>query len=79
MSIHLFFTNLTSDLIGFILSASIFCLGFAAFMYMFAGENENRIKAAKAWLYAAGIGLAVALLAPIIAGAINTAAGGLGK
>lgn len=77
-SIQAFFNNLTNDVFGFILTASIFALGWAAFLYMFAGENERRLQSAKFWLYAAMIGLAVALLGPTIAGLINTAAGGVG-
>jgi Type IV secretion system pilin len=78
-SIQAFFNNLTNDVFGFILTASIFALGWAAFLYMFAGENERRLQSAKFWLYAAMIGLAVALLGPTIAGLINTAAGGAGQ
>lgn len=77
-TIQQFFNNLTNDLFGFILTASIFALGWAAFLYMFAGENERRIQQAKFWLYAAMVGLAVGLLGPTIAGLINTAAGGAG-
>jgi len=79
MTIQTFFQNLTNDLFGFILTASVFALAWAAFLYMFAGENERRLQAAKFWLYAAMIGLAVGLLGPTIAGLINTAAGGAGK
>lgn len=78
MSIQQFFGTLTTDLFGFILTASIFALAWAAFLYMFSGENERRIQQAKFWLYAAMVGLAVALLGPTIAGLINTAAGGAG-
>lgn len=78
-SIQQFFANLTNDLFGFVLTASIFALAWAAFLYMFAGENERRLQSARFWLYAAMIGLAVALLGPTIAGLINTAAGGVGK
>jgi hypothetical protein len=78
MSIQQFFGNLTTDLFGFILTAAIFALAWAAFLYMFSGENERRIQQAKFWLYAAMVGLAVALLGPTIAGLINTAAGGAG-
>ncbi len=78
VTIQQFFANLTNDLFGFILTASIFALAWGAFQYMFAGESERRLQSAKFWLYAAGVGLAVALLGPSIAGLINTAAGGLG-
>jgi len=77
-TIQQFFANLTNDLFAFILTAAIFALGWAAFLYMFAGENERRIQQAKFWLYAAMVGLAVGLLGPTIAGLINTAAGGAG-
>lgn len=77
-TIQQFFSNLTNDLFGFILTASIFALGWAAFLYMFSGENERRIQQAKFWLYAAMVGLAVGLLGPTIASLINTAAGGAG-
>ncbi|MGB8343256.1 MAG: hypothetical protein WCD86_00125 [Ktedonobacteraceae bacterium] len=77
-SIQQFFANLTTDLFAFILTASVFALAWAAFLYMFSGENERRIQQAKFWLYAAMVGLAVALLGPTIAGIINAAAGGAG-
>jgi len=78
VTIQQFFNNLTNDLFAFILTASIFALGWAAFLYMFAGENERRIQQAKFWLYAAMVGLAVGLLGPTIGALINTAAGGAG-
>jgi cbb3-type cytochrome oxidase subunit 1 len=78
-SLQTFFSNLTNDMFSFILTASIFALCWAAFLYMFAGENERRLQSVKFWLYAAMIGLAVALLAPTIAGLINAAAGGAGQ
>ena len=78
MTIQQFFGNLTADLFGFILTAAIFALGWAAFLYMFAGENERRLQSAKFWLYASMVGLAVGLLGPTIAALINKAAGGAG-
>lgn len=78
MTIQTFFQNLTTDVFGFILTAAIFALVWAAFLYMFAGENERRVQQAKLFLYAAMVGLAVALLGPSIAGLINAAAGGAG-
>lgn len=78
MTIQQFFGNLTTDLFGFILTAAIFALAWAAFLYMFAGENERRLQAAKFWLYASMVGLAVGLLGPTIAALINKAAGGAG-
>ncbi len=78
VTIQKFFNNLTNDLFGFILTASIFALCWAAFLYMFAGENERRIQQAKFWLYAAMVGLAVGLLGPTIGALINKAAGGGG-
>lgn len=78
MTIQQFFGNLTTDLFGFILTASIFALAWAAFLYMFAGENERSIQRAKYWLYGSMVGLAVGVLGPTIAGLINKAAGGAG-
>jgi hypothetical protein len=78
MTIQQFFGSLTTDLFGFILTAAVFALGWAAFLYMFAGENERRLQSAKFWLYASMVGLAVGLLGPTIAGLINKAAGGAG-
>ena len=79
VTIQQFFNGLVGDLDGFILTASIFALAWAGFLFAFSVDNENRGRAAKIWLYAAMIGLAVAVLAPVIAGLINTAAGGAGK
>lgn len=79
VTIQQFFNGLVGDLDGFILTASIFALAWAGFLFAFSVDNENRGRAAKVWLYAAMIGLAVAILAPVIAGLINTAAGGAGK
>ena len=78
MTIQQFFGNLTTDLFSFILTAAIFALVWAAFLYMFAGENERRLQSAKFWLYASMVGLAVGLLGPTIAALINKAAGGAG-
>jgi hypothetical protein len=78
VTIQQFFQTLTTDLDGFILSAAVFALLWACLLYLFSGENERRIQQAKFWLYAAMVGLAVGLLAPTIAGLINTAAGGAG-
>ncbi len=75
-SISQFFTNLETDVVAFALAASTFFFAWAALLYMSSGENQRRIDFAKATLYAALTGLALALLAGTIAGLINAAAAG---
>ncbi len=75
-SISKFFTNLEADVVTFALSASTFFFAWAAILYMTSGENQRRLDYAKASLYAALTGLALALLAGTIAGLVNVAAAG---
>ena len=75
-SISQFFTNLETDVVAFALAASTFFFAWAALLYMTSGENQRRIDYAKASLYAALTGLALALLAGTIAGLVNVAAAG---
>ena len=70
-----FFTNLFNDLTPFALAASTFFFAWAAILYMSSGgHNTRRMEAATSALYAALVGLALALLAGVIAGLINAAA-----
>jgi hypothetical protein len=77
-SIQKFFSTMTTDVFSYLLTAVIFALSWAAFLYMFSGENERRLQNAKYWLYASMVGLAVGVLGPSIGALINSAAGGLG-
>ncbi len=77
-TIQKFFSTMTTDVYAYLLTAAIFALAWAAFLYMFSGENERRLQNAKYWLYASMVGLAVGVLGPSIGALINSAAGGLG-
>jgi hypothetical protein len=73
-----FFTSLYGQLTLFALAASTFFFAWAAILYGASGTSGNeRTKAhAQGALYAALVGLALALLAGTVAGVINTAAAG---
>jgi len=75
-SVSQFFTNLLNQgLTPFALAASTFFFAWAAILYMSAGtENTRQLEQARAALYAALTGLALALLANTIASIISTAA-----
>jgi hypothetical protein len=72
-----FFQGLYKQLITFSLAFSVFFFAWAGLLYAASGaDNEKGKQAAKSALYAALIGLALALLAGTIAGIINTSASG---
>ncbi|MEO7019378.1 MAG: hypothetical protein ABI234_04435 [Ktedonobacteraceae bacterium] len=73
-----FFTNLYTDLIVFALAMSTFFFAWAAVLYGASGMsgNDRTKQQAMGALYAALIGLALALLAGTVAGIINSAAAG---
>jgi len=77
-SVSQFFSNLLNQgLTPFALASLTFFFAWAAILYMSAGtENTRRLEQAKSALYAALIGLALALLANTIASIISTAARG---
>lgn len=73
-----FFSSLYKDLIAFALAMSIFFFAWAALLYGASGTsgNERTKQHAMSALYAALIGLALALLAGTVAGIIGTSAKG---
>ena len=77
-SLSQFFTNLLNNgITPFALSAATFFFAWAAILYMSSGgTNRQRMEQAQGALYAALVGLSLALLAGTIAGIINTAANG---
>jgi hypothetical protein len=75
-SISGFFTNLYNDLTAFALAMATFFFAWAALLYMTANQNENHRVQARANLYLALGGLALALLAQTIAGLVGGAAKG---
>lgn len=73
-SIAGFFGNLYNDLTVFALAIAVFFLAWAGILYMASGTtNEREKQAAKAAIYAALAGLAIALLAQLIAGIVQSA------
>lgn len=71
-----FFNNLYTDLIFFSLAMSTFFFAWAALLYGASGTsgNERTKQHALSSLYAALIGLALALLAGTVAGIVDSAA-----
>lgn len=70
-----FFTNLYGKLTVFALAVATFFFAWAAILYMASGtDNERGKQHAQGALYAALIGLALALLAGTVAGIINSSA-----
>ncbi len=71
-----FFNNLYRDLLFFSVSMSTFFFAWAALLYGASGTsgNERTKQHAMSALYAALIGLALALLAGTIAGIVDSAA-----
>lgn len=78
-NIRTFFTNLSADLTIFALAMAGFFFGLSALFYMASGAtgNERTRQHAISSLYAALVGLALALLASSIAALVNSAAGGI--
>lgn len=77
ITIDQFFTNLYGKLTGIALALSTFFFAWSAILYGAAGTGNERTKQhAQSALYAALVGLALALLAGVVAGLINTAAAG---
>jgi hypothetical protein len=77
ITIEQFFTSLYGKLIAFALALSTFFFAWAAVLYGASGTGNERAKQhAQAALYVALVGLALALLAGVIAGLINAAANG---
>lgn len=77
ITIEQFFTNLYGKLTAFALALSTFFFAWAAVLYGAAGTGNERAKQhAQAALYAALVGLALALLAGVVAGLVNAAASG---
>lgn len=76
--IKAFFDGLTADLTLFALAMAGFFFALSALFYMASGAtgNERARQHAISSLYAALVGLALALLAGSIAALVNTAAGG---
>ena len=77
ITIDQFFSSLYNKLTAFALALSIFFFAWAAILYGASGTGNERSKQhAQAALYAALVGLALALLAGAVAGIINAAATG---
>lgn len=77
MTIGQFFDSLYGKLTAFALALSTFFFAWAAVLYGASGTGNERAKQhAQAALYAALVGLALALLAGVVAGLINAAASG---
>jgi len=77
ITIDQFFTSLYGKLTAFALALSTFFFGWAAVLYGASGTGNERAKQhAQTALYAALVGLALALLAGVVAGLINAAASG---
>lgn len=76
ITIDQFFTSLYGKLTAFALATSTFFFAWAALLYGAAGTSNERAKQhAQTALYTALVGLALALLAGVVAGLINSAAG----
>lgn len=77
-TIRTFFTNLSGDLLVFALAMAGFFFALSALFYMSSGAtgNERTRQHAISALYAALVGLALALLATSIAALVSSAAGG---
>lgn len=77
LTIGQFFTSLYGKLTAFALALSTFFFAWAAVLYGASGTGNERAKQhAQAALYAALVGLALALLAGVVAGLISAAASG---
>ncbi|HEU5376255.1 MAG TPA: hypothetical protein VFV38_12490 [Ktedonobacteraceae bacterium] len=77
ITIDQFFSNLYGKLTAFALALSTFFFAWAAILYGASGTGNERAKQhAQAALYAALVGLALALLAGVVSGLINAAATG---
>lgn len=77
ITIDQFFNSLYGKLTAFALALSTFFFAWAAILYGASGTGNERAKQhAQAALYVALVGLALALLAGVIAGVINAAANG---
>lgn len=77
ITIDQFFNNLYGKLTAFALALSTFFFAWAAVLYGASGTGNERAKQhAQAALYAALVGLALALLAGVVAGLISAAAKG---
>lgn len=77
ITIDQFFTSLYGKLTAFALALSTFFFAWAAVLYGASGTGNERAKQhAQAALYTALVGLALALLAGVVAGLISSAASG---
>ncbi len=77
ITIDQFFNSLYGKLTAFALAISTFFFAWAALLYGASGTGNERAKQhAQAALYAALVGLALALLAGVVAGLIHAAASG---
>lgn len=77
ITIEQFFTSLYGKLTAVAVAVSTFFFAWAALLYGASGTSNDRAKQhAQAALYAALVGLALALLAGVIAGLVGNSAGG---
>ena len=70
------FNNLYNDLKGIALAISIFFLGWAALMMLFAGHNERQQEQGRMLFFFCLIAMVLILLAPAIANIVFHAFGG---
>ena len=77
ITIDQFFNNLYGKLTAFALALSTFFFAWAAVLYGASGTGNERAKQhAQTALYAALVGLALALLAGVVSGLVSAAANG---
>lgn len=70
-----FFTTVRTDIVSLALSIAGVCFALSAVLYSTAGHNERRLESARVALYAALIGLVLALLSDPIVALIQSATG----
>jgi hypothetical protein len=74
--INTLFNNLLNIGLGVAVAVSAFFVMWGAFMYMSAGGSPHQMERAKAAIVNALAGLAIVLMARVIAGMIQSAMGG---
>jgi len=74
--INTLFNNLLNVGLGVAVAVSAFFVMWGAFMYMSAGGSPHQMERGKAAIVNALVGLAIVLMARVIAGMIQSAMGG---
>lgn len=75
ITLNNFFDNLRKDIVGLALGVAGVCFAMSAVLYSTAGHNERRVEGAKLSLYAALVGLVLALLSDVIVQIVQAATG----